>query len=489
MLRKMQELAAKAQIDVMGQFHNALWLGDVEERVKLLQGVGQVSLAYATAATYGLTEKVEELAPLLPEGTQFKTLENARSFTPPSPVLQDLSNWPLLTVSKDFMTAMAEQEKAGLGRPSDNAAPTAVGDWDEEIPDFDGDVKPAAPADAPAATPGTGWDEDLEDFVIPSAQPSATPYVAVPTVGVNASDRWRRSLLAADHAAAGSFDTAITILKTQIGLRNADPLKPLFSTLFLSCQSLAPTGPSIPYITQPLERTPGFPAVPCLLTLIAENIAKGHNEVTEGRFEAALVSFRTALQAIALCVCTPAQKAEVLSFINTCRDYIVALRLKLDPLARHPMVKPGETVSEGHKRAAELASLFPSCNLLVGHTVRGLMSAVMRNFNINNRLFVIHFARRYLELAPATEEAKKVRQCSQEAEKNPVNTVPIDFHERNPFVICAATLKPIYLGAASIKCPFCAASFKPGDFSRGSLCPVCELSAVGVDVTGLQLTA
>lgn len=35
-------------------FHNALYLGDVRERVKTLEDAGQLSLAYLTAATHGL---------------------------------------------------------------------------------------------------------------------------------------------------------------------------------------------------------------------------------------------------------------------------------------------------------------------------------------------------------------------------------------------------------------------------------------------------
>jgi hypothetical protein len=38
----------------MSRFHNALFLGDAEERVKVLESTNQLSLAYITAATHGL---------------------------------------------------------------------------------------------------------------------------------------------------------------------------------------------------------------------------------------------------------------------------------------------------------------------------------------------------------------------------------------------------------------------------------------------------
>lgn len=44
-----------------GQYHNALYTGDVEERVKILKALGQGPLAYLTAATHGLTEEAADV--------------------------------------------------------------------------------------------------------------------------------------------------------------------------------------------------------------------------------------------------------------------------------------------------------------------------------------------------------------------------------------------------------------------------------------------
>ena len=51
-LRKMLKIA-EMRHDVMARFHNALFLGDVSERVKVLEEAGQLALAYLTAATHG----------------------------------------------------------------------------------------------------------------------------------------------------------------------------------------------------------------------------------------------------------------------------------------------------------------------------------------------------------------------------------------------------------------------------------------------------
>lgn len=48
----------------MSRFHNALFLGDAEERVKVLESTNQLSLAYITAATHGLTATSERYCSL-----------------------------------------------------------------------------------------------------------------------------------------------------------------------------------------------------------------------------------------------------------------------------------------------------------------------------------------------------------------------------------------------------------------------------------------
>ena len=60
-LRKMMKIA-EVRKDVNGQFQTALFLGDVNERVKILEQCGQKSLAYLTAKTHCLDEDAERIA-------------------------------------------------------------------------------------------------------------------------------------------------------------------------------------------------------------------------------------------------------------------------------------------------------------------------------------------------------------------------------------------------------------------------------------------
>merc|ERR1740133_240236 len=55
-LRKMSKIAEHRH-DVMSQCHNAMYLGDIENNVKLFASVGQTCLAYVTAATHNLDEQ------------------------------------------------------------------------------------------------------------------------------------------------------------------------------------------------------------------------------------------------------------------------------------------------------------------------------------------------------------------------------------------------------------------------------------------------
>jgi coatomer protein complex subunit alpha (xenin) len=68
-LRNMSEIS-RARGDAMSQFQNALYLGDVVERINVLKASGQTSLAYVTAVSHGLEVQAQELAQALPPDQQ-----------------------------------------------------------------------------------------------------------------------------------------------------------------------------------------------------------------------------------------------------------------------------------------------------------------------------------------------------------------------------------------------------------------------------------
>ena len=102
-LEKMLKIA-QSRSDNMSRFHNSLYLGDVQERVKLLAEIGQTPLAYLTAVAHGiesladpLLEQLEDPAALLQELRKFESF----ALLPPSPLIKNLDsspqskrNWP-----------------------------------------------------------------------------------------------------------------------------------------------------------------------------------------------------------------------------------------------------------------------------------------------------------------------------------------------------------------------------------------------------------
>ena len=136
-LAKMLKIA-EMRSDVMGQFHNALYIGDVRERCKILETSGHYPLAYLTAKTHGLTEDAERLATILTEsGVAVPAVDPSagKLLTVPTPILKE-DNWPLLTVTKGFFEGVL-------------AGDVGAGDY-------------AAFVDEDLDGAGAGWGDDLD---------------------------------------------------------------------------------------------------------------------------------------------------------------------------------------------------------------------------------------------------------------------------------------------------------------------------------------
>ena len=94
------------------------------------------------------------------------------------------------------------------------------------------------------------------------------------------------------------------------------------------------------------------------------------------------------------------------------------------------------------------------------------------------------FARRLLELNPKPDLATKARKVIQLSEQTPGDAFTFEYDERNPFVLCNATLTPIYRGSALVRCTLCKAAYLPSH--KGTLCSTCGLGEVGGEAAGLD---
>lgn len=285
-------------------------------------------------------------------------------------------------------------------------------------------------------------------------------------------------MLAADHVAAGSFESAMQIMRRQLGIADFGPLKPLFLALATSSHGIAPGLPSAPPMLAPLSRSPGLPRLCTTLPSLIERLKAAYGLVTGGKFPEALEAFGGIVCATTLTVCESRQQvSELKELLNICREYLTAIRIEL---ARKVATDP--------KRAIELAAYFTHCNLQPTHTMLSLKSAMGVAFKLKLLTSAGGFARRLLELNPRPEFSTQARKVIQLAEQTPGDAFTFAYDERNPFVLCNSELTPIYRGSVAIvRCTLCKAAYLPP--YKGQKCQTCLLGEIGGDASGLDEVA
>ncbi|XP_076892088.1 coatomer subunit alpha-1-like [Bidens hawaiensis] len=490
-LSKMMKIA-EVKNDVMGQFHNALYLGDVKERVKILENAGHLPLAYVTAKTHGLNDIAEGLAdklernvPVLPSGRSHSLL------IPPTPVLCG-GDWPLLRVMKGIFEGGLDSVGRDAPEEYEDAADA---DWGEDLDIVDveniqnGDVSMVSENDeAHEENEEGGWDlEDLElpvDVETPRATTARSSVFVAPTPGMPVSQIWvQKSSLAGEHAAAGNFDTAMRLLNRQLGIKNFKPLKSFFLDLHTGSHTHLPTFPSSPIISLAIERgwsesaSPNVRNPPALVfsfSQLEDKLKAGYKATTAGKFTEALRVFMSILHTIPLIVVeTRREVDEVKELVIIVKEYVLGLQMELKR----------REVKDDPVRQLELAAYFTHCNLQLPHLRLALVNAMSLCFKAGNLITASNFARRLLEANPAEAHAQKARSVIQAAERNMRDAIQLNYDFRNPFVVCGATYVSIYRGQKDVLCPYCGSHFVVSQ--EGEICAVCNLSVVGSDASGL----
>ena len=503
-LRKMMKIA-EIRKDTSAQFQTALFLGDVEERVKILKNCNQPSLAYLTAATYGLEEEAESLKSLLPEDKPLPEANpQADLLLPPEPILQCEDNWPLLTVSKGFFEgAMAAVKgKTGTAAPLDFVADTEdaeEGAWGEDADlmlDEDGnEIERTDKSRRRGSDDGDeegGWDAEDEDLELPEVEAhvdSKGEYFVAPSKGVSPTQSWvNNSRLAVDHILAGSFETTFRLLQDQVGVIDFAPLRPLVLSIHSRSRtafqglSLLPSLYSHPLRNwQESNPRSSLPAVGIKLNDLIQELQKAYQLTTSGKFQDAINTFRDILhQILFLVVDTKQDVFEVEQLRDICREYILGLEIEQE---RKRL--PKESL-EQQKRSCEMAAYFTHCKLQPQHQILTLRTAVNLFFKIKNYKTAASLARRLLELGPKAEVATQTRKILQACDKNPVDEHQLNYDEMNPFSVCGKSFQPIFKGRPEEKCPLCQTSFSP-NFKK-TVCTVCLISEVGRDAIGLRVS-
>lgn len=479
-LKKMMKIA-EVRKDVNGQYQIALLLGDVNERVKVLEQCGQKSLAYMTAKTHGLEEDAERLAQQFEDESELPGVSSqAKLFRPPVPIAQQESNWPLLSVSKGFFDTaiIARNQTSATGPSASVTSPltalqttnvdisAASKNWDEDINldlDDDGEViKPQRGdndefeegVDADAAG-GKGWDVDDSELDIPAdlipadvaTEDDTAGFFVAPTRGQPQSQLWcSNSKLPVDHILAGSFETAMRLLYDQVGVVEFSEYKQIFMQTYSRSRTSFSTLPSLSSCYAYPSRNPNqsnpktvLPSIGLKLNDLIQRLQKAYEMTTGGRFAEAVDAFRAILLSVPLLVVDTKQEiAEAQQLIEVCREYIVGLQMEL-----FRKDSPKDSL-EDQKRVCELAAYFTHCNLQPIHRILTLRTALNSFFKLKNFKTAAVFAQRLLELGPSQDVAQQTRRVLAACEKTPTNAHQLNYDEYNPFDICAASYVPIY---------------------------------------------
>lgn len=436
-LRKMLKIA-NMRHDIMGRYHNALLLGDAEERVNVLEESGNMTLAYISAKLHGLNEAVDRIkiaietnggsVDVLMKKIELGNKKSRCLLQPPTPILRE-TNWPTLEVQKttleDLEATLAddvvekEKEEEAKKEGNDHAGtswennefdePTGSGARDiASVLDnlnLDGDVG------------NNDWDDDLDlgdDMVEPTVTNSVNEiYIPsemgdnkgflMPKSGRPLAALWTINSHSAIHIAAGAVSSGMQYLNRQIAVTDFSKLRISMFACFFGTFMIMPGIPGSVSMYVPLLRndiagylgSDSLPRTSLRVKPLVNGIHSGYRYFHGGKFNDSRAAFTSVLVEIPLVVTESKQEAnEVKEMLEICREYITAIRIKgaMSNCALDPV------------RSTELSAYFTHCNLQPVHLLLALRSAMGIAFKHKNFICAASFARRLLELPDMSSE-------------------------------------------------------------------------------------
>jgi coatomer protein complex subunit alpha (xenin) len=307
------------------------------------------------------------------------------------------------------------------------------------------------------------------------------------------AETWgQTATVAGQHVAAGNFEAGLRLLRNQIGVSNfAAPRAAVLATASAS-HAFVPGIPGLASVRIPLHANSNEEAFtaaasrPCVSVTMAslvESLKAVYRAFQGGKFAEAQVILRSMHARLPLVVVSnKAEAKEVKELLKIVTQYALAVHLEVTR-KNTPTDSPAAL-----GRQVELAALMTHCELQPAHTLLALNLAMTLAYKAKNFIHAASFARRVCDMPEATNpkhaalvtKAKKVLVVSQQQGRNAMD---IDYDERNPFVICAGSLKPVFRGSPSVTAPYSGAHYKP-EFA-GSVCVLDGMSKVGEDTVGL----
>jgi coatomer protein complex subunit alpha (xenin) len=352
-----------------------------------------VPLAYLTAKTHGLGEEAARLyekinsrahdlkvqqviqqqnlsePPELPVedvASRIRGVEKPRLLLPPIPIIRNGGNWPHLTVSRGpfeapAIAASSSSAAAAKGATAPKVAAVAAAadlededesGWGEDV-NLGGAAKSsddtALDGESGEGANGAGdeeenaWDDlDLPDLPKPAKKAAShahsTPQINLPREGPSWPSLWGvNSDVPADHVAAGSFESAMQLLSSQIGATNFAPMKPYFMRLYQGARARLIAQPSTSSLEYFLLRNPesagsrdGLPQLAITVSELIDKVQLGYRATTAGKFQEAVDAFKSVFAALPLVsVNSSSELAEVKEVLTVCTDYVLGIQTEL----------------------------------------------------------------------------------------------------------------------------------------------------------------
>ncbi|KAI4710397.1 hypothetical protein J4E89_004852 [Alternaria sp. Ai002NY15] len=491
-LKRMAKIA-EHRGDMTARFQNALYLGDVQNRIEMFQELDLYPLAYATAKAQGLDEQAQSI--LEAAGVSEEQINLPSIGTPSAPakpiVPTHKANWPTRAASSTVFEKALQGEVEGIG----SEEPTANGFGDEDLM---GDAEPTRAA----AELGGGEDDDIggwdmgDDGDVEADDDFVEVEGADAGAGSSEADFWaRNSPLAADHIAAGSFDTAMQLLNRQVGAVNFAPLEERFQEIYQATRTYLPATPNMPslvnYVRRTVDETDSrkiLPIIPRdLETSLSTDLTAGKQFLQKNKLEEGVAVLKSLLQLIMVnVVSSQAEFSDAKKAINTATQYILAMSIELE---RRKLLNGATDISAlsdaDKKRALELSAYFTVPDLEGPHNSIPLSAAMMfahKNKQLNTAL---NFANALLDRTGNAKMKEQANRVKTVAERNPSDVIEIDFDQFADFDICAASFTPIYSGMPSVTSPYSGAKYHAR--YKGTVCRIDGITQIGAPASGLRL--
>lgn len=390
--------------DFTARFQNALYLGDVNDRITMFKEIDLYPLAYITAKSHGLEDECEailEATGLTADQITLPTL--GKPLSPPKPIVATFkANWPTKAASQSIFEKALTGQLEGLSLDEEPTA-TSNGFGFDEGGAEDGVKQNGTLIDADDDEDAAGWDmgDDIPeiegDFVnVESAEAGA---------GSSEADMWARSSpVAADHVAGGSFETAMQLLNRQVGAVNFEPLKPRFLEIYQATKTYLPASSGLPPLVNYVRRTVDetnprnvLPIIPRdIESLASSDLQLGYDAMRANRLEDSARIFKGILHALLVnAVSTASEVNEAQKLITSASEYSVALSVEL---SRRQLGTAEQIASTPAllKRSLEMSAYFTIPKLEVAHRQLTLVSAMKLAFTNKNYNSALSFANRII---------------------------------------------------------------------------------------------